>query len=182
MPVSNVLYPAKLNSHGPYWKIKTFRPEFVLWAKKLISMNALKINNQMKIFKRGWWKEINQVIQSISKIGQVTQLAVNYCIRKAVGSLSYTISVSTGAAKRTSLSRSRQSWLSRSADNNAITVIPSSLSVSPVKKQSTSILCCGYGYLYRTRTRTRNKCTLHDQIDVQGVYVILGVQKRAFNR
>ena len=121
-------------------------------------------------------------IQIISKIGQVTQLAVNYCIRKAVGSLRYTISVSAGAGKRTSLSRSRQSWLSRSADNNAITVIPSSLSVSPVKKQSTSILCCGYGYPYRTRTRTRNKCTLHDQIDAQGVYVILRVQKRAFNR
>ena len=182
LPVSNVLYPPKLNSHGPYWKKKTLRPEFVPWAKKLISMNALKINNQMKIFKRGWWKEIDQVIQIISKIGQVTQLAVNYCIRKAVGSLRYTISVSAGAGKRTSLSRSRQSWLSRSADNNAITVIPSSLSVSPVKKQSTSILCCGYGYPYRTRTRTRNKCTLHDQIDDQGLYVILGVQKRAFNR
>ena len=98
-------------------------------------MTALKINNQMKIFKRGWWKEINQVMQIISKIGQVTQLAVNYCIRKAVGSLRYTISVrSAGAGKRTSLSRIRQSWLSRSADNNAITVIPSSLSVSPVKK------------------------------------------------
>ena len=50
------------------------------------------------------------------------------------------------------------------------------------KKQSTSILCCGYGYLYRTRTRTRNKCTLHDQIDAQGIYVILRAQKRAFNR
>ena len=48
-------------------------------------------------------------IQIIRKIGQVTQLAVNYCIRKAVGSLRYTISVSTGAGKRTSLSRSRKS-------------------------------------------------------------------------
>ena len=48
-------------------------------------------------------------IQIISKIGQVTQLAVTYCIRKAVGSLRYTISVPTGAGKRTSLSRSRQS-------------------------------------------------------------------------
>ena len=32
------------------------------------------------------------MIQIISKIDKVTQLAVNYCIRKAVGSLSYTIS------------------------------------------------------------------------------------------
>ena len=124
-------------------------PNLSLEKKRLISMNALKIHNQMKIFKRGWWKEINQVIQ-ISKIGQVIQLAENYCIRKAVGSLRYTVSVSTGAGMRTCLSRSRQSWLSRSADNNAITVIPSSLSVSPVKKQSASFPCCGYGWATRT--------------------------------
>ena len=29
---------------------------------------------------------------------------------------------------------------------------------------------------------TRNQCTLHNQIDAQGVYVILGVQKMVFNR
>ena len=99
-------------------KKTALRPEFVPWEKKLISMNALKIHNQMKILKRGWWKEINQVVQ-ISKIARVIQLAVNYCIRKAVGTLRYTVSVSTGAGMWTCLSRSRHLWLSRSADNNA---------------------------------------------------------------
>ena len=48
------------------------------------------------------------MIQIISKIGQVIQLAVNYCIRKAAGTLKYTISVSTGAGKRTCLSHDYQ--------------------------------------------------------------------------
>ena len=72
-------------SKSPKTTKKHSDPNLSLEINKLIAINALKVHNQMKIFKRRWWKEINQVIQIISKIGQVIQLAVNYCIRKAAG-------------------------------------------------------------------------------------------------
>ena len=109
------------------------------------------------------------------------QLAVNYCIRKAVGSLRYTVSVSTGAGIQMCLSRSRQLCLSRSADNNAITVIPSSLS-DPLRNNQPVFFAAGTRKLPVPYPYTEKVYLIDDQIDAHGVYVILGVQKRAFNR
>ena len=51
----------------------------------------------------------------------------------------------------------------------------------PLRNNQPVFFAAGTGKL-PVQYPTRKKCTLHDQIDAHGIYVILGVQKRAFNR